>query len=546
MRSRTAVLCALAVTCSTALGSFAATAEAQPQSTLALRIVDSHGAPVRGAMARVANRSAAVASDKQGLARLQIAMPAKRNALVTLRISGPQGGKLVEHQVPLGAGVTRRYRLQMPAGTVKRYFAGVPHSRIAALQAAASRRAKRALRAGAHASAVPGMCSGWGSLTQPPSSIKVARRTNNSPSGSIYRIDTVDYKTYTRRVLPQEWLIGWPAESLKAGSLAVKAYAWNRAVTQGGRSWNGQCYDVDDTVNYQVYRDSTASSTDAAVNSAWNTWVRKNNQTFWAGYTAGPAGAACGAGNENGTHMWQWGTKTCADQGKGYKDIVDDYYFPVSFFTLDVAPFGNELAFVARQYTDFYGRPIPAPDAAWLIAALWNGTTATGEIDSILRSGEADRGIQGVVRLYYAAFDRHPDAGARTWLNKPLTSVASGLIASTEGRQKLPTDPAAFVRKVYTNALNRTASSSEVSYWVNRVKSQGRPAVLVGISESAEHRGIRRGLAPVEALYLAMLHRPADTGARDYWVPIIAKTPAASAFLVETIRRSAEYNRLIN
>jgi hypothetical protein len=545
------VLFALAATCSTALGSFAATAEAQPESALALRIVDSHGTPVHGAIARVANRSAAVASDKQGLARLQIAMRGRSNALVTLRISTPAGGRLVERQVPLGAGMTRRYRLQMPAGTVKRYFAGVPHSRVAPLQAAASRRAKRALRAGAHASAVPGMCSGWGSLTQPPSSIKVARRTNNSPSGSIYRVDTVDYKTYTRRVLPQEWLIGWPAESLKAGSLAVKAYAWNRAVTQGGRSWNGQCYDVDDTVNYQVYRDSTASSTDAAVNATWNTWVRKNNQTFWAGYTAGQPSFACGydTPSQKGIHMYQWGSKNCADAGKSYKDIVDDYYYPVSFFTLDVAPFGNELAFTAQQYLDFYGRPIPAPDASWLIAALWNGTSATGEINNVLVSPESEgRGMLAIVRLYYAAFDRQPGSPAVGWLhkNKPLRDIAQAFLDSSEGKQTLPTDPAAFVRTLYGNALNRTPSAGEVSFWASQVRSKGRAYVLESISQSAEHKNIRRGMAPLQAIYLAMLGRPADSGAYDHWLPILNKTPSATPFLIETIRKSAEYNRRIN
>ncbi len=280
------------------------------------------------------------------------------------------------------------------------------------------------------------MCSGHGSLTQPPGSIRVARRSNNSPQGAIYRIDTVDYYSYVRRVLPQEWGISWNAESLKAGSLAVKSYAWNRAVVQDGTFWNGQCYDVDDTVNYQVYRDSTAASTDSAIASAWRTWVRKNNQAFLATYRAGSPGMACGAENLNGTMMRQWGTKTCADQGKGYRDIVDDYYYPVSLFSTDIAPIGNELAFVAQQSLDFYGRPITGPEATWNIAALWNGQPGDEQMNNVLRSAEADHELLGVVRLYYTAFDRHPDGGARSWLNKPLTTVANGLINSPEGRER--------------------------------------------------------------------------------------------------------------
>ena len=220
----------------------------------------------------------------------------------------------------------------------------------------------------------------------------------------------------------------------------------------------------------------------------------------------------------------------------------------VTHGSLDIAPFANELAFVGQQYLDFYGRPIPSADATWLIAALRNGSaTATGEINNVLKSDESEgRGIVAIARLYYAAFDRQPDKGALYSLNRdvPLTAVANDFLSSSEGKATLPTDPTAFVRKLYTNALNRQASASEVSFWADQVRSKGRASVLVSISQSTEHKRIRRGMAPLQATYLAMLHRPADSGAYGHWLPILNENPAATPYLIETIRKSAEYRRL--
>jgi hypothetical protein len=52
-------------------------------------------------------------------------------------------------------------------------------------------------------------------------------------------------------------------------------------------------------------------------------------------------------------------------------------------------------------------------------------------------------------------------------------------------------------------------------------------------------------MAPLQAIYLAMLHRPADSGAYAQWLPVLNDNPAASPFLIERIRKSAEYDRLI-
>lgn len=211
----------------------------------------------------------------------------------------------------------------------------------------------------------------------------------------------------------------------------------------------------------------------------------------------------------------------------------------------DIAPFDNELGFVAQQYLDFTGRPVTANEATFWIQALWGGMGGDDMTNRIFTSAESDQKLWGVVRLYYAAFDRHPDNGIRAWPYKPLGSVASALISSSEGQRNLPTDPPAFVRKVYTNALNRQASASEVAFWADQVRSKGRASVLVSISESSEHRNLRFGMAAVNAAYLAMLDRVPDTAARNYWTPILEKTHAATPYLVRTIRLSSEYRNRV-
>ncbi len=230
-------------------------------------------------------------------------------------------------------------------------------------------------------------------------------------------------------------------------------------------------------------------------------------------------------------------------------DIRQDFFLAPS----DVAPFTHEWSFIATQHTDFFGRPVTPGELtlwvegvpAWGVTGLWNGQGGSDVINRLLQSAEAKAELHGVMRLYYTAFDRHPDGGARSWLNKSLTTVAGGLINSGEGKNKgLPTMSAEnYVRALYVGALNRNASASEVSYWAGQVRSNGRPAVMVAISESSEHKNLRRGLTETQAAYVAMLHRGADSGARDYWVPLLRQNAAASYYLVHTIRSSAEYAR---
>ena len=550
-------LALLSATAIAALGGTSAAGEEGKQAgnaekaTLALRVVDRDRQPLAGATGTLG--STEVRTDGQGRATLTLGLGDQPSALATLRVRHPRAGSLLEREVPLTAGDKRRYRIELRGGRVVRWFAGVPRAAIDERRLEALPPKIRALgrrsagrRSQIRLAARP-MCSGHDSLTRPPGTIRVARRANNSPSGGIYRVDTVDFNLYVRRVLPQEWGPSWNMQSLMAGSLAVKSYGWARSTIEGPRSVNGTCYDVDDTTNYQVYKESTTPTTDWATNAVWRSFVRKNNQAIIAFYLAGTPGMACGSGNDGGIRMRQWGTKTCADQGKAWFDIVDDYYFPSSIYTVDVAPFANELAFVAQQYRDFLRRNVDSGAANFWIDQLYNRSSWLDVIHSIYSSPESNAKISGAVRLYYAAFGRHPDNGVKSWLNKPLRDVARGLILSSEGVGKLPENPEAFVRQVYRFAFGREARSNEVTFWATYVRNEGRSAALVGISESNEHKERRYGQVAVNRAYIGMLDRVPDTSGRNYWVGRVQYARGyAERDMLASIRGSNEYRNRID
>ena len=119
-----------------------------------------------------------------------------------------------------------------------------------------------------------------------PSTIKVKRV-------SLNRVDSVDFKFYTKRVLPNEWYGSWPIESLKAGAIATKMYAWYW-MNSGGHPSAQPSADICDTASCQVYNESTydnlgvyKASVDAAVEDTWSTAMLRGGVLFQPQYWNG-------------------------------------------------------------------------------------------------------------------------------------------------------------------------------------------------------------------------------------------------------------------
>ena len=232
------------------------------------------------------------------------------------------------------------------------------------------------------ASTTSGSCSGYSSNTVPPDTIRVlVHNPAANPNGAIVGVQTVGFETYVENVLPNEWYPAWNAEALKAGAEAAKMYAWYWVIHWRGGTYTDpttnqtQCYDVDDTTNYQVYKANTAvASTNAAVQATWYTEPVENGQVFEASYCSNmncgyytptnpnaPNGSQdlCGTDpsgnpNTNGYEMSQYGSEACAQNGLNYQQILGVYYYvtrsnPELSFVTTTPPLPRLAAFQANN-----------------------------------------------------------------------------------------------------------------------------------------------------------------------------------------------------
>jgi peptidoglycan hydrolase-like amidase len=157
-----------------------------------------------------------------------------------------------------------------------------------------------------------------------PSSIRVGMRSNNNPSNPISYVSVVPWYDYNIDVLPNEWIGGWPMESLKAGAMGIKMYAWYHIL----HPKYSTC-DVDNTVNSQVYKpNSRYSRTTTAVDTMSGIGLYRNGVMFETQYRAGTYDAS-----KPGTDiMSQNGTHYFADLGKTWSYMLSYYYTGSSIF----------------------------------------------------------------------------------------------------------------------------------------------------------------------------------------------------------------------
>ncbi|MEW9549765.1 SpoIID/LytB domain-containing protein [Nonomuraea sp. NPDC050783] len=163
----------------------------------------------------------------------------------------------------------------------------------------------------------PSGCKTDGTDTRLPTTILVYRQ-------SLDRVERVDFKTYVKNVLPNEWVSSWPAESLKAGAMAVKNFGWYWALHSNRRTAGGQCFDVYDHTSSQVYQPGSAkAATSAAVDATWGTRLTRNGKIFRAQYCS--TTTACGNW-VTGDWMSQTGSRDKAKEGWSYSRILKHYY----------------------------------------------------------------------------------------------------------------------------------------------------------------------------------------------------------------------------
>jgi|GEM_PF-1232687 len=195
-----------------------------------------------------------------------------------------------------------------------------------------------------------------------PSSITVAHFSPYPGSQYQYLIGCVDFITYIKNVLPNEWIPSWPSEALKAGAVTAKMAGWYSVLNC---KYCNQGYDVSDQENDQAYRASSAvSSTDDAVNAVAGVgFDRADGTLFYPGYRA----RDYDDGGYHGGKMYQYGTWYLADHGYSYNNAYMDmvhYYYDYSSATT------NESARFFRYTEGGAGCPSNSPSVTQLIAAV--------------------------------------------------------------------------------------------------------------------------------------------------------------------------------
>jgi hypothetical protein len=290
-------------------------------------------------------------------------------------------------------------------------------------------------------------CGGYSSNTTPPSTIRVLEyaqhtSTGKPVAGTETGIFSVDFETYVEDVLPDEWISSWSPASLESGAMAVKTYGWYWVNNWRGGSYNGTCYNVDDSIDYMRYvPGSAASSTNSAVSATWGTTMTKSGSIFEASFQAtltGSTGEACGSGLSNYPNtLSQWGSQNCASAGESWKTILSTYYPGVSFSggerfgTLSMNPTGTDTAFVntsGQVANDWVGS-----NGVWAGPALEGGSARD---DSPVVEDAADDHVYFIEPNGDVANDWRDSTGA--WTGPALIGgtarAGSGLAVSADGK----------------------------------------------------------------------------------------------------------------
>lgn len=168
-----------------------------------------------------------------------------------------------------------------------------------------------------------------------PTKIKIYIRKNNNTKASGVT-QTIDFATYLRNVLPNEWISSWKPEALKMGAISVRSFGWY--YVNHPKYSNLGAY-VGNTTNCQVYNPNTSTpQTDAAFKAtkgiAVHHVVNSTSIQDVGYYKAGTNGPGRDSSKYNEyNNVYQNGTQYWAKQEKDFKYMASYYYPGTSLVT---------------------------------------------------------------------------------------------------------------------------------------------------------------------------------------------------------------------
>lgn len=144
----------------------------------------------------------------------------------------------------------------------------------------------------------------------------------------VNKVVEMPFIDYVKQVLPNEWPNAWHSESLKAGAMAVKNFAWWK-ITLRGTQWQRPAGAdvVNNTCDQYFVEGSFRPTTDAAIDQTWGWRMSRNDRIIatnfldWAWRCDGYGWPDC---------MGQWDSKTMAEQGMTFDQILQFFYAPIT------------------------------------------------------------------------------------------------------------------------------------------------------------------------------------------------------------------------
>jgi hypothetical protein len=173
---------------------------------------------------------------------------------------------------------------------------------------------------------------------------------------------------------------------------------------------------------------------------------------------------------------------------------------------------------------------------------------------ALRHNADAATNIDPVTRLYWAYFQRTPDAGGQAyWVGKrrtgtKLISVSSTFAASNEFKTKYGSlTNRAFVDLVYRNVLGRPGDAGGITFWTGQLnaKKTSRGQVMVNFSESNEFKTKSANRVDVINLWIAMVRRaPTTVQLNGALAAMTGGAPLTT--IVDQILRSPAYAATVN
>lgn len=163
-----------------------------------------------------------------------------------------------------------------------------------------------------------------------PRTIRVAVRetppgAEPNPWGRILYVMDVPFDEYVLDSLPHEWGPSWHQNSLDAGAVAVKMFAWYKILNP--TTLDGWTFDVDNTTNFQIYNPGRRydSANQAYQRTRAAAYTAQDGEIIELNYRAGIQDDPNWQ-FRNADMMAQWGSKYWAEQGYTPTQILQWYF----------------------------------------------------------------------------------------------------------------------------------------------------------------------------------------------------------------------------